>query len=152
MPRGIRRFVPRRSKPSVGGHKCDAAGSDLQEVLRDKVTGATIVDSNEVVAAAMRIRKIAAVQQHHGDACLIESNSDPPVCLGILRSELQRREKHPGYSPLNILLAETPSLLISRWTLLGIAPKQGVASTLRGIGHPLAHRLENVRLAEIGYQ
>jgi hypothetical protein len=40
--------------------------------------------------------------------------------LRILRGELQGSEKYSGYPPLNVLLAQTPSLLISRRSLLAI--------------------------------
>src|SRR5204863_9554939 len=63
----------------LGANEKYAPASEAQEMLRDDVSGTAIVDADEVMAPCLRVRNEGAIQEHHGNASLIEGADNSSV-------------------------------------------------------------------------
>jgi hypothetical protein len=84
------------------GRRSGAANEDYSPASAAKkmrcngVTGAPVVDSNQIVTAALGIWKQVAVQQNDGDAGLVKNLADRAVDRVLPRSQFERGKKDPG--------------------------------------------------------
>ena len=74
--------------------KRDAPAAEAEDVLGDEETRAPVVDPDQVVVPAARIRRHRAVEEHHRDARFVERLRDPMIDVITGRRELERREEH----------------------------------------------------------
>ena len=72
-----------------------------------------------------------------------------PSCVG---GPFEWREEDAGDPPLDVLPAEEPGALALRFRAAGAAPHQRMRLRQRRRHHPLAHRLENLRVAQVRNQ
>ena len=74
----------------------DAPGAKLQKMLRCQVARAAVVDANQIVRAAMRVRQDAAVQQNDRNPRLFERPNDAVIHFVLRNSQLQGAKKTPA--------------------------------------------------------
>ena len=74
--------------------KNQPAAAAPQQVRGDRITGSTIVDSNQIVRAAIRICHQVPVQQNHGDPGLVERVRDAAVDGVLLRGQFKRCKEY----------------------------------------------------------
>jgi hypothetical protein len=73
-----------------------------EEVLRGEVSGAPVVDANEVVAAALRERKDTTVEEDDRNLRLVERFDDLLIGVVIFRARLKRF----GFAEVSIRFGE----------------------------------------------
>ena len=78
---------------------------------RDGVPGAAVIDSNQIVTAALGIRDEVPVQKDQSDARFVEDPGDGLVECVLPRSQFQRGEEDAGHLPRHKLPAGLRSLL-----------------------------------------
>ena len=101
-------------------------------MFRDNVSGAPMIDRNQVVRAALWIRQNTTIEQHDRDVGSLEFRNDTVIGLVACRSPFQRSKENAGYPFGDVLLAELPGLLVFR---LGsgrdVAPEKCIFARLR---------------------
>ena len=133
------------------GNKENAAATLARQMIRGEVPGAAIVDADEIVVASLRERKNAAVEQDHWNLRFVQRFHDRVIGAAPRSRDFERREKDPGNSALDELLAEAPGLLFFCGAGgIGAAPEQTVIGYFGRVGHSLTNGLEDFGFAEVG--
>ena len=70
--------------------------SNRDQVLRDDIARAPVVDSNQVVLTPFRIGYKIAVEQNNGDAGTVKGFGDGPIDGVLFGGEFQWSEEYPG--------------------------------------------------------
>ena len=119
-------------------------------MLRDDVSGPTVVDADEIVVAATRIGKRGTIEEHDRNPCGIERLDDPQVDIVLMESLLERREEDTGHASIDVLAAHLPGPFFLRATApIRAAPHEGVLTGERRTHHALTDRLEDFGLAKV---
>src|SRR5882762_3201154 len=126
-----------------GANEQNAPTSEAQEMLRDDVSGTTIVNANEVVTSSLRIRNEGPIQKDDGNSRLIEGADNSAVALILERCQFQRREKDSGDLALDVLHTQFPGSFLLRPLCGGGAPHQRVPACSWGGHHAFPDRLED---------
>ena len=121
-------------------------------MLRDDVSGTAIVDADEVMAPCPRVRDEGAIQEHHGNASLIEGADNSSVVLVLGGRQLQRREEDSRHPALDVLDAQFPGAFFLRPLSAGGAPHKRVPACSRGSHHALPDRFEDSGFLAVGNQ
>ena len=100
----------RRSPPPPAARRTRPAGAEPQQVVGDDVPGAAVVDADQVVSAALRVRQ----QSRSSSTTGMRAASSARTIRRLTHpggGELEWREEHAGNPPLEVLLAQLPGLL-----------------------------------------
>ena len=79
--------------------------SETEQVFGDPVTSATVVDADEIVGPALRVRAGRAIQQDDRNARRVERVRNLQVDSVLARGPFERREEHARDTPVDILAA-----------------------------------------------
>ncbi|MDQ1471069.1 MAG: hypothetical protein QOJ99_2549 [Bryobacterales bacterium] len=94
------------------GRKDNPSAPCIHQVPRHPVPRARVIDSNQVIATAIRIPVNTAVHQHNRNARRRQLSGDPQIHLILIRTMLHRRKEHPRYPALNQVTAKLLRLLL----------------------------------------
>src|SRR2546421_10516941 len=136
----------------LGANEKNAPTSEAQEMLRDDVSGTTIVDADEVMTSSLRVRNEGTIQKDHGNSSRIEGADNSSVVLVLRRREFQRREEDSGDLALDVLQAQFPGSFLLRPLSRGGAPEERVPARSRGGHHALPDRFEDGGFLAVGDQ
>ena len=105
----VNRRVPRVQRFTIAGFarvdgrgrfgktdKRDAPAPEAEQMLGDDVAGTPVVDADQIMMAALRIRDHRPVEQDDWNARLVQRVRDPPVHVVLLIGQFERRQEHAG--------------------------------------------------------
>ena len=87
------------------GHERNPPRSKPQQVLGDAIAGAAVVDADQIVHAAFRVRDDRAIQHDDRNAGVVERSRNLPVDGVLARRQFERREEDAGHPALDVLTA-----------------------------------------------
>ena len=96
------------SRGKRAGDKCEAARTELDEMLGKQVTAGEVVDADEVEVATMRERADVAIEEDDRNACIAEALGDSPIRHFVIRRVFKGRKEHAADAIVD--LAETQFL------------------------------------------
>jgi hypothetical protein len=135
--------------------KGDAAGAESEKVLGGGEAGAAVVDANEIVMAAAGVGEEVAIEEDDGDAGFVEGFNNPCVGEVVGAEGFEGGEENARDFAGDILAAKLERMVLAGAGFVasdGATPEEGVLASLGGVGHSLADGLEDLGLAQIGYE
>jgi hypothetical protein len=121
------------------------------EMICSDISGAAIVDSDEIVGRTLGKRQIASVEKHEGDLCAIQGAGDAAVGRVLVGDEFQGREENA----CNALRDERPHHLFGGLSTVlhrdrRVAPEKRIGASELRPHHSVADRFEYLGQTEFG--
>ena len=99
------------SRGKRAGDKCEAARTELDEMLGKQVAAGEVVDADEVEVATMRERADVAIEEDDRNACITEALRDSPIRHFVIRRVFKGREEHAAHAVFDVAEAEFLGLI-----------------------------------------
>jgi hypothetical protein len=103
-----------RSRRILDGDKNNPPDPEAQQVFRDSIAGAPVIDADQVVSTSFRVGDDGAIQQDERDTRIVECLRDLPVDGVLTGRQFERREEDTRHSPVDVLATELPRAFLFR--------------------------------------
>ena len=133
-------------------HEADARRARREQVRGDPEPRAAIVDPHHIVRLVSAVRLDRPVQQHHGDARIVERSRDAAVDRILGWRVLQRREERARDPARDLLLAHIPRGRFDSLLAGHRSPEHRMATHRGRAAEGPAHLAEDRRAIDVGRQ
>src|SRR5579864_5210935 len=100
-------------------------------MLRSLISSTAIINSHQIIFAALRIRLQATIQEDDRNVSSVKSGHNSLVCFVSIVAKLNRSEKYAGHFSSDVMPAQHFSRFVFFLVLrYGISPKQRVVHGL----------------------